>query len=196
MGLDMLKKAGSDLLSDTKEWGKEKLSGAMGGSFFESLFQDEKTKDQAEKISHTAQAERSSIWDSLWDMGVEWGESILGRIFPSFAKFAWAAEGLYDYATDAEEDVPWEQEFKMIIGASAFIPDFMLRPFTDIIKKPILAILESGVYPGGESLAAKIESEDDPDDLISVLAIMNQDIMTGKVTMKNAWETAIKKFLP
>lgn len=79
----------------------------------------------------------------------------------------------------------------MIVGLTGLIPDFMKKPLTDRIKKPIVAILESGFYPGGEKLAKKINDNDDPDDLIETIAIINQDIMTGKVTLENAWTQAI-----
>jgi hypothetical protein len=69
-----------------------------------------------------------------------------------------------------------------------FVPDRLLRKVTDpIVKLPLFATLVKR-YPLGNSLEKKlldssgnIKSNYDPDDVISFLRMVHQDMISGKV---------------
>ncbi len=158
----------------------EMVSAPFGGSLFESLFSGD-TASEALKVRETAQSEREGIFDSLWNVGGEVGESWLSRNFPVVSQ-------IFDVAgwvigNKDEEAFAWQNEFETLSALTMFIPDFLLRHMTDPIANSDIFIKILRNWPlGGDDFADRIESKGDPDDVIQAFRMIHQDLTTGKVS--------------
>lgn len=151
-------------------------------------------RDQYENIRNKAQADREGIFGSMWETGGELTQSWFHRQFPFLAKLYGAHEALGE--SESDEKTPWEHELQLFGGLSLFIPDFLLKFATDPLKEHVLLpILESGLYPGAESILDNLYSDDDPDQVVDALLTMNQDIVTGAVSMDGIWKNLLNKVI-
>ncbi len=183
VGLEKARKAAKEFISSQAEsWMDLKNNPEKG------------IREQYEKIKNQAQEDREGIFGSMWETGGELTQSWFHRQFPLLAKLYGGYEALGELKSD--EKIPWEHELQIFGAFSIFIPDFLLRWATDPLKnKVLLPILESGLYPGAESILDNLYSDDNPDQVIDALITMNQDIVTGTVSMEGIWQNLIKKVI-
>ncbi len=147
-----------------------------------SLFADNATKEKAEATREGFEKERSGFFGEVW-------ESVLSRYFPNISKGLDGLSAIGVTKTDAEV-VPWQNEFEAITAFSLLVPDFLLKYITDPIAKSAVfqKIIEN--WPLTGDLAEKIKKDKNPDDVISALRIIHQDLfITGKVSLDQvrAW---------
>jgi len=141
-------------------------------------------RHQAERIRVRAEAERGSLFGEVF-------ESILNRSFPRISRLMDIASTVGVVERDPEV-VPWQNEFESLTAFSMLVPDFLLRRFTDPFanSEAFLRIIEfwpatSRFLIAGEELAEKIRRDKDPDDVITALRIIHQDIfITGRVSLE------------
>jgi hypothetical protein len=162
----------------------------MGASFFSSP--EKKAGDQqeggilnwlrnlgagkkAEKIKEGAQVERSGIFGEVF-------ESLLARHFPRISKLMDLSSTIGLTRRDSEV-VPWQNEFESLTAFTMFVPDFLLRKITDPLVHSSIFMKVVEYWPAlGEKWIKTLKAPNvDPDDVINVLRIMNQDIIAGKV---------------
>jgi hypothetical protein len=135
--------------------------------------------EKAEKVQEDAQKERSSIFTEVW-------ESALVRYFPNVSKILDMSSAVGVIKRDPSAG-SWQSEFETITAFSLLVPDFLLAKLTNPLahSETFQKIVENWPLMN-QSWIDKIKDPDcDPDDVISILRIMNQDIVAGKVTVES-----------
>lgn len=150
-------------------------------NFLSGLFSREKeSNEELKALDARHEKERSSF---LWEVVESW----MARWTPGLSKFIDVLSSTWIKSKDPEA-VAWQNEFEWITAWTMFVPDRFLRKVTDpIVKLPLFATLVKR-YPLGNSLEKKlldssgnIKSNYDPDDVISFLRMVHQDMISGKV---------------
>lgn len=129
-----------------------------------------KLGEQAE----ASKAKRQTLFGEVW-------ESIVARYFPNFSKFLDLGTGLKLFQKE-DEAHRFQNEFEFVTAMTLLIPDFMLRKVTDPIaeSETFLTVLEHWPVKGKE-FADKIRAKKNPDDVVSALRMMHQDMVTSKI---------------
>ena len=135
---------------------------------------------ELKSLDEIHERERSSF---LWEIV----ESAMSRRTPWLSKFMDVLSSIWVTNQDPEV-VSRQNELEWFTARSIFIPDRFLRIVTDpIVKIPWFAKFVKA-YPLGNSLEKKllnwdgsIKSNYDPDDIISFIRMVHQDIISGKV---------------
>lgn len=166
--LEKLKGFSNDILEKFKS-----LQGSAEekrGTLFDEVVDSKKSKDEAEKFK----GERSGLFGEVW-------ESYLARSFPNVSKFMDLGSTFHFFKKDSEV-LAWQNEFESITALTLLIPDFLLRVVTDPIanSETFMTVLKHWPVKG-EEFAAKIEKDKNPDDVVSALRLINQDLTTSKV---------------
>jgi len=130
----------------------------------------------AEKVQEKAEKERAGIFGEVW-------ESVLARQFPTLSKLMDLASATGVTKKDVQS-IPLMNEFESITAFTLFIPDFLLKKVTDPMVKSTLfmSIVEHWPLLDEKWVKELKKPNYDPDDVISVLRIMAQDLVSGKVT--------------
>jgi hypothetical protein len=166
--LERLRGFSNDLLEKFK--GLEESAKGKRSSLFEEVMDSRKSKESTEHFKK----ERSGLFGEVW-------ESFLTRYFPNVSKFMDLGSTVGFFSKDPEA-LAWQNEFEAITSLTLLIPDFMLRPITDPLAESELFIKILTNWPvKGEEFAEKIKAEKNPDDVISALRMINQDLNTSKV---------------
>jgi len=155
--------------------------GKSSGNFItDFLMQQLGFKEKAEKVTETAEKERKGLFGEVMQTG-------LNRYFPKIAKFIDIAKtGGQALGVDrGPESYPLEHEFESITAFSALVPDSWLSIVTDPLKNCDLVMKVVNAWPMMPSDVLEGLSKDDydPDDMISALRVMHQDIVLGKTTL-------------
>lgn len=130
---------------------------------------------KAEAVKEEAEVDRSGIFGEVV-------ESLLARHFPLLSKLMDISSTLKITDRDSEV-VPWQNEFETLTAFSMFVPDFLLKKITDPLVKSSAFMKAAENWPlVGEKWIKKLKQPKvNPDDVINVIRIMNQDVITGKV---------------
>lgn len=168
--------------------GKEKISTPKGevsekksgNSIFDWLKEKAGFKDEAEKIQEDAQKERAGIFRSV-------AGSVAERYCPTLMKMWDAGRTLASTVGISERGAeihPLQHEIESITALSLFVPDFMLKHLTEPLRKSetFQKIVEKWPLLNQDWIDKMKQDDCDPDNVISVLRIMNQDIVAGKAT--------------
>lgn len=133
-------------------------------------------------VSTMYQKERSSLLGEV-------AESAVARRLP----WRWKASDLLTSTWLKQWDpeaVAWQKEFESLTAWTMFVPDFLLKKVTwPIMKLPWFEKLVKFYPLGGKPKKRLIDASTwsvkknvNPDDVIDFLRMVNQDIVTGKVT--------------
>lgn len=148
--------------------------------FMKSLFFNPETKEAAEAAEEEGKQERASIW-------TEAAGSVFKRWCPEFSKFldigrTGADMTGIDMISRGPEAVAWEHEFETLTAMSVFIPDFMLRPLTNMFVKTdtFQAMVDHWPMMSDEIKEDLKKDDYDPDNAINAIRIMHQDFVAGK----------------
>jgi len=167
--LDTLR-AGASLFSSP-----EKKAGDQQGGGILDWLRNLGSGKKAEKIKEEGESERSGIFGEVF-------ESLLTRHFPRLSKLMDLSSSVGLTKRDGEV-VPWQNEFETLTAFTMFVPDFLLRKITDPLVHSSIFMKVVEYWPVlGEKWIKTLKAPNvDPDDVINVLRIMNQDIVAGKV---------------
>jgi len=132
---------------------------------------------KAEKVEADAKKERSGIFGEVW-------ESVLARHFPRLSKLLDMASTVGLTRRD-KEVFSLQDEFESITAFTMLVPDFLLRKITDplVHSSIFMEIVEHWPTIGKGWFQDLKKANYDPDDVINVLRVMVQDLVTGKVSM-------------
>lgn len=138
------------------------------------------TNLELRKLDEKHERERSGF---LWEIIESW----LARRAPWLSKFLDVSSSIWLSKKDPEV-VSRQNELEWFTAWSIFIPDRFLRIITDpIVKFPLFSALVKA-YPLWNSIEKKLLDTDgnikhdyDPDDVISFIRMVHQDIISGKV---------------
>lgn len=151
-------------------------------------------KEETEKVKEESEKERAGLF----------GEAIgssFKRLFPTLSKWldlgktGGAAVGLFDRGPEGHA---LQHEIDSLTSFTLFIPDFMLKYATDIFHTSEIFQKVVEIWPlmPEELKKAMKDPNYDPDDLISIIRIMNQDIATGNVTYESLIKEGIGGMIP
>ncbi len=187
----------SGIFDSIIDYGKEYILGKKEdrnflGRIVDYLKGDETPKEttkKIEEIQETAKEERGSLFKEVLGSGLK-------RYFPSLSKIIDTGRLITGQYEEKDEAYALEHEFEGLTALTMFVPDSFLKILTDplvnseifqkIVDKwpelsPNLPIIGKGEF---EELKEKIKDPKsyDPDDVISLLRIMHQDLMTSKMS--------------
>ena len=139
-------------------------------------------KRKAEGIRESSETYRSSVLKEVL-------YSVLDRYAPRLSKFGSLVKtaGRLVGIGKGKESLPWENEFETITGLSLVIPDSMLGIMTNRFTGEGTFASIVSYWPGmPDHFEEKIKDPNcDPDDVISIMRIMHQDIVAGKCTISS-----------
>lgn len=151
-----------------------------GNPLFNWLKEKMGFKKKAESIREDSEKYRSSILKEVL-------YSVLDRYAPRLSKLGSLAKtaGRLVGIGKGDESLAWENEFETITGLSLVIPDSMLGVLTNRFTGEGTFSAIVGYWPGmPDHFEEKIKDPNcDPDDVISILRIMHQDIVAGTATV-------------
>jgi hypothetical protein len=180
-GVEMLTSALG--VKDAKEKVTATAETVKSGNFIVDMLKKLGFGEKVEKVKETAEKERASVFGEVMDSGFY-------RFFPTLAK--WVDMGKYlasrvGIIKRGPEGHALQHEIETVTAFSLIVPDFMLKYLTDPFQKMELFHKMVDFWPlMPDELKQAIKKEDyDPDDVISVMRIMNQDVATGKVTYES-----------
>lgn len=194
---------GIDLLKSTIGLGddKEKTGSAPGkseeksGNFIVDIIKEQLGfKEKVEDIKENSEKERASLFGEAMGSGFR-------RMFPTLSKWldvgkiGGSALGVVDRGAEGHA---LQHEIESLTPFTLFIPDFMLKHATDLFfeSETFQKVVEIWPMMPDELRQAMKDPNYDPDDLISIIRIMNQDLATGKVTYETLSEEGLKGLLP
>ncbi len=168
----------ADSLKDYLGGKKEEPKSKGGNMLFDILSMGRtQMKRRAEKIKEQAEKDRESIFGEVF-------ESVLARYFPTISKLMDLSSTVGITKRD-KESWPLQNEIETLTMLSMFIPDIFLKKITDpLVKSKTFHSLVKNWPVLHKDWLKKIKSKDyDPDDVIDILRIMHQDMISGKVTI-------------
>jgi len=154
---------------------KPKRMGLTGNPLFDGLRGIPGFGEKAETVRKNAEEERAGLFQEI-------GGSAIRRMFPRASK--WLDIGRTLTGRWAPEAHPLQNEIAGITAFTALCPDFILRPLTGFIVRSEMfqkAVEWAPMLPEEmkkEAQKAARGQEYDPDKIIEILRILNQDIGT------------------
>jgi hypothetical protein len=193
---------------------------AEGGNFITRILEGIGLKEKTAAVKETAEKERASVFGEFIDSGLERlypniadllhtnVVSLLPKEMQKYvpehmlhggklADVAMTAGDLLDVVDRGPEAHPLQHEIESLTAFSIFIPDFLLCKLTDRFQESQMFQLVVDNWPlMPDKMKQTIKSKDyDPDDLINVLRVMNQDLATGKVTIESVIDKIKQSFI-
>ena len=155
--------------------GKAEEAKKDGKSFFDKAKSGGDTPEKLDGVKEKYETKRTSLLGEVWS-------SFVKRKIPGVSKF-WDMCRSFNIFKKDKEQFAWEHEFQAATAWTMVIPDFMLKVITDpLANSEVFLTLVKNWPLGGEKFASKIQSKKDPDDVVNVLRMMQQDLATGKVS--------------